>query len=96
MSSQFLHLNFLSYVSHFHRCHRWQRTSTRSSCPRYTFYNGYLCLVASNKQQIQWTAIQRNWINEENLSKCGLLQRRSSYRNKSVLIVQELAFDAVR
>ena len=25
-----------------------------------TLYNVYLCLVASNKQQIHWTKIQRN------------------------------------
>jgi len=25
-----------------------------------TLYDDYLCLVASNKQQIQWTRIQRN------------------------------------
>ena len=25
-----------------------------------TLYDGYLCLVASNKQQIQWTRIRRN------------------------------------
>ena len=48
-----------------------------------TLYDDYLCLVASNKQQIQW---KRSWRNPQKLwkllSRCGLLQSRSSHCNE--------------
>ena len=51
-----------------------------------TLYNDYLCLVASNKQQIQWTRIRRNpqktldhW---KHFSRCGFLQSQSSHCNE--------------
>ena len=54
------------------------------------FYDDSLCMVASNKQQIQWAIIRKN--SQEHwklLSKCGLVQARSTVTAiKSVRIVQ--------
>ena len=54
------------------------------------FYDNYLCIVASNKQQIQWAIIRKN--SQEHwklLSWCGFVQARSTViAIKSVRIVQ--------
>ena len=54
------------------------------------FYDDYLCMVALNKQQIQWAIIRRN--SQEHwkpLSRCGFVQARSTVTAiKSVRIVQ--------
>ena len=54
------------------------------------FYDDYLCMVASNKQQIQWAIIRKN--SQEHwklLSRCGFVQARSTVTAiKSVRIVQ--------
>ena len=54
------------------------------------FYDDYLCMVASNKQQIQWAIIRKN--SQEHwkpLSRSGFVQVRSTVTAiKSVRIVQ--------
>ena len=50
------------------------------------YYDYYLCLVASNKQQIQWSRI---------LSRCVFFQTRSVYRNEKCEDSPKLASDLV-
>ena len=43
------------------------------------FYDDYVCMVASNKQQIQWAIIRKNSHEHRKLlSKCGFIQARST------------------
>ena len=63
-----------------------------------TLYDDYLCLVASNQQQIQRQKIAEIYGTLEHwklLSRCGFLQPRSNYHNESARIVQSLAPNAV-
>ena len=52
-----------------------------------TLYDDYLCLVASNKYQIQWTKIRRNpHDHRKRPSWCGFLQSRSSRSNEKCTV----------
>ena len=59
----------------------------------------YLCLVASNKQQIQWTRIRRNsqehWISRSSLEGADSSNHKVVIAMNSVQIIQYLASDAV-
>ena len=63
-------------------------------------HDDYLCLVALNKQQIQWTRIRKNsqkhWITENLYAGADSSNHEVPTAMKSVQIVQQLASDAVR
>ena len=65
-----------------------------------TLHDDYLCLVASNKLQIQWTRIQRNsqerWITVNSLAGADSSKHEVVIPIKSVRILQYLVSDAVR
>ena len=64
-----------------------------------TLQNNYLCLVASNKQQIQWTSIQRNprehWINGKYKQVRISPRTKLSHWNEKCADHPKLAYDAV-
>ena len=60
-----------------------------------TLYDDYLCLVASNKQQIQWTEIRRNplehWIIGNSYAGADSSNQKVVLVMKSVRIVQQVS-----
>ena len=56
-----------------------------------TLYDDYLCLVASNKQQIQWTRIRKNpqehWITENSKAGADSSKHDVVFKIKSVQIM---------
>ena len=60
-----------------------------------TLYDDYLCLVASNKQQIQWTRIRRNpqehWIIGNSQAGADFSNHEVVLVIKSVRIVQQVS-----
>ena len=62
------------------------------------FYDDYLCMVASNKQQIRWAIIRKNSQKHWKLqSRCGFVPARSTVTAiKSVWIVRQWASNAVQ
>ena len=64
-------------------------------------YDDYLCLVVSNKHQIQWTRIERNplehcWMTGNSLAGANSSKHELVTAIKSVQIIQYLASGAVR
>ena len=65
-----------------------------------TLYDYQLCLVASNKRQIQWRKIRRNsqehWITGNFQADANSSKHELVNAMKSVRLVQQLAYEAVR